>query len=101
MIYDEWYGVCDFIVLSVVEVCVDYGGVNVFHVHHDFGIVYAVGVCVNVWIVVCCLFRTSGCCLLCCSIVGEWGLVIFVLYVMSVVGGIPLWVGCVLSLCRC
>ena len=28
----EWYGVCNFVVLSVVEVCVDYGGVNVFHV---------------------------------------------------------------------
>ena len=30
--YCEWYGVCDFVVLSVVEVCADYG----------------VGVCVNV-----------------------------------------------------
>ena len=28
--YCEWYGVCDFVVLSVVEVCVDYGAVNVF-----------------------------------------------------------------------
>ena len=28
----EWYGVCDFVVLSVVEVCADSGGVNVFHV---------------------------------------------------------------------
>ena len=27
--YREWYGICDFVVLSVVEVCVDYGGVNV------------------------------------------------------------------------
>ena len=27
--YCEWYGVCDVVVLSVVEVCVDYGGVNV------------------------------------------------------------------------
>ena len=27
--YCEWYGVCDFVVLSVVEVCADYGGVNV------------------------------------------------------------------------
>ena len=25
--YCEWYGVCDFVVLSVVEVCADYGGV--------------------------------------------------------------------------
>ena len=30
--YGESYGVSDFVVLSVVEVCVDYGGVNVFHV---------------------------------------------------------------------
>ena len=30
--YGEWYCDCDFLVLSVVEVCVDYGGVNVFHV---------------------------------------------------------------------
>ena len=28
----EWYGICDFVVLSVVELYVDYGGVNVFHV---------------------------------------------------------------------
>ena len=28
--YCEWYGVCDFVVLSFVEVCADYGGVNVF-----------------------------------------------------------------------
>ena len=25
--YCEWYGVCEFVVLSVVEVCADYGGV--------------------------------------------------------------------------
>ena len=43
--YGEWYGVCDFVVLSVVEVCVDYGGMNVFL---DFCVVYGVGVCVNV-----------------------------------------------------
>ena len=57
--YGEWYGVCDFVVLSVV----DYGGVNVFHVCLDCGVVYGVGVCVNVCVVVCCLFLTSGCCL--------------------------------------
>ena len=28
--YCEWYGVCDSVVLSVVEVCANYGGVNVF-----------------------------------------------------------------------
>ena len=27
VMYCEWYGVCDFVVLSVVEVCADYGGV--------------------------------------------------------------------------
>ena len=33
MMYDdECYALCDLVVLSVVEVCVDYGGVNVFHV---------------------------------------------------------------------
>ena len=70
--YCEWYGVCDFVVLSVVEVYADYGGVNVFHVCLYFGVVYGVGVCVNVCgvvcVVVCCLFLTSGCCLLCCDV---------------------------------
>ena len=60
--------VCDFIVLSVVEVCVDHGDVNVFHVCLNFVVVYGVGVCVNVCgvvcVVVCCLFLTYGCCLL-------------------------------------
>ena len=64
MRYCEWYGVCDFVVLSVVEVCADYGGVNVFLVGLNFGVVYGVGVCVNVCgvvcVVVCCLFLTSG-----------------------------------------
>ena len=67
VMYGEWYGVCDFVVLSVDEVCVDYGGVNVFHVCLDFGVVYGVGV--------------------------------FVLSVMRVVGRVPLWVVCVSS-CR-
>ena len=43
MMYCEWYGV---VVLSVVEVCAEYGGVNVFHVCLNFGAVYGVGVCV-------------------------------------------------------
>ena len=64
VMYCEWYGVCDFVVLSVVEVCADYVGVNVFHVCLNFGAVYGVGVCVNVCDVVCvgvcCLFLTSG-----------------------------------------
>ena len=34
--YFEWYGVCDFVVLLVVEVCADYGGVTVFHVCLNF-----------------------------------------------------------------
>ena len=45
--YGEWYGVCDFIVLLVVEVCVDYGGVNVFHVCFDL--------CAALWWVCRCL----------------------------------------------
>ena len=49
----EWYGVCDFFELLAVEVCVDYGGVNVFYVCLD--VVYGVGVCVNVCGVVCVL----------------------------------------------
>ena len=64
--YCEWYGVCDFVVLLVVEGCADYGGVNVFLVCLNFDVVYGVGVCVNVCgvvcVVVCCLFLTSGCC---------------------------------------
>ena len=74
--YCEWYGVCDFVMSSVVEVCADYVGVNVFHVCLNFGGVYGVGVCVNVCgvvcVVVCCLFLMSGCCLLCsgCGCVG-------------------------------
>ena len=36
VMYCEWYGVCDFVVLSVVEVCADFGGVNVFHVCLNF-----------------------------------------------------------------
>ena len=30
----------------------------------------------------------------CCCVVGGWGVVIFVLSVMRVVGGVPLWVVC-------
>ena len=51
MMYGEWYGICDFVVLSVVEVCVDYGGVYVFHVCFD--VVSGFRVCVNVCGVVC------------------------------------------------
>ena len=73
VMYSEWHGVRDFVVLSAVEVCVDYGGVNVFHFCLNFGVVYDVVVCVNVCgvvcVVVCCLFLTSGCCLLGCDVV--------------------------------
>ena len=34
----------------------------------NFGIIYGVGVCVNVCVAVCCLFLTSRCCL-CCDVV--------------------------------
>ena len=58
--YCEWYGICEFVVLSVVEVCADYGGVNVFL---NFGVVHGVRVYINVCgvvcVVVCCLFLTS------------------------------------------
>ena len=73
MMYGEWYGVCDFVVLSVVEVYVDYGGVDVFHICLNFCVVNGVGVCVNVCGIVCvfvsCLFLTYRCCLLCCNVV--------------------------------
>ena len=73
--YCEWYGVCDFDVLLVVDLYANYGGVNVFHVCLNVGVVYGVGVCINVCgavcVVVCCLFLTSGYCLLCCDVV-KW-----------------------------
>ena len=34
---------CDFVVLSVVEVCVDYGSVNVFHYCLDFALSMVLG----------------------------------------------------------
>ena len=54
VIYCEWYDVCDFVVLSVVEGCAAYVGVNVFHVCLNFGVVYGFGVCVNVCGLLCC-----------------------------------------------
>ena len=77
----------------------NYDNINIFHVYLNFGAVYDIKIYVNVCdvvcVVLCCLFLTSGCCLLCCDVVGVWGVVIFVLSVMRVVGGVPLWVGCV------
>ena len=49
--YGECYGVGDFVVLSFVEVCVDYGGVNVFHVCLNFGVVYGVAILVSMSVV--------------------------------------------------
>ena len=66
MIYVEFYGGCNFVMISAVEVCVDYGCVYVFHV-----------VCV----VESCCFMSLGvtcCVMLLCSAVGEWGVVILV-----------------------
>ena len=57
--YCEWYGICDFVVLSVAELCADYGGMNVFHVCLNFGGVYVV------FVVVC--FLRLG--VVCCDIV--------------------------------
>ena len=56
--------------LSIVEVCVDYGGVNVFHVCLDFVssmVLGFVSMSVVVCAVVCCLSLASGCC--CCVVV--------------------------------
>ena len=38
----EWHGVCDFVVFSVVEISVDYGGVYMLHVCFDLCVVYGV-----------------------------------------------------------
>ena len=71
--YCEWYGVCDFVVLSVVEVCADHGGVNVFHgCLSGWRCLWCWGLwqaCGLVCVAVCCLFLTSGCCLLDCDVV--------------------------------
>ena len=59
VMYGERYDICDFVVFSVVEVCVDYGDVNVFHVCLDFSVVgpvlFEVHRCMqlNRWSVVC------------------------------------------------
>ena len=70
----EWCGICNFVAFAAVEICVDYGGVNVFHVFLNLCLVYGVRICVNVCgvvcVVVCYLFLTSGCCLLCSVCVG-------------------------------
>ena len=66
--YCEWYGVCDFVVLSVVEVCVDYGGVNVFHVCLNFGVIYGVR----------CLCQCLWCSLCCCMLFVSYVWVLFV-----------------------
>ena len=52
VMYGEWYGVCDFVVLSVVEVCADYGGVNVIHV------------CLWCWGLWQCMWCSLCCCML-------------------------------------
>ena len=66
VVYVEWYGVCDFVVPSVVEICVEYGGVYVFHVYFNLCVVHGVGICDDicgvVCVVECCLFIASGCC---------------------------------------
>ena len=49
VLYCEWYGVCDFVLLSVVEVFADYGGVNVFHVCLNLASSMVLGLCQCVW----------------------------------------------------
>ena len=53
MIYVEWYGVCNVVVVLVVEICVDFGDVYVFHVCFYLGVVYGVGICVDVCGIIC------------------------------------------------
>ena len=66
--YGEWYGVWDFVVLSVVEACADYNGMNVFYVCLNFGVVYGVGVCVNVCGIVYLFVSYVWVLLLCCDV---------------------------------
>ena len=51
--YCEWHSVCDFVVLLAGDVCVDYDGVNVYHVCLDFSVVYGIKVCINGYIIHC------------------------------------------------
>ena len=52
--YCEWYSVCDFVVLSVVVVCADYGGVNVFFVCLNFWRrLWCWGLCQCLWCSLC------------------------------------------------
>ena len=63
MTYGEWYGVCGFAVL-VVEVCVDYGNVNVFQVCLDFfaSSVVLGFVSMSMVLYVVCFLRLGVCC---------------------------------------
>ena len=73
------------VVISAVEVFVDYVGVYVFHVCFYLCAVCGVGICVDIFEVVeYCLFLESECCLS-CSVVGVWGVVVLSYYVMRVV----------------
>ena len=78
---------------SVIEVCVDYGDVYVFHVCFGLCVIYDVGICADicgvVFVVEYCLFHESVCCLFCGNV--QWVVWKFVLTVMRVVGGF-LWV---------
>ena len=62
MMYVEQYGVCNCV--SIVEMCVDYGGVYVFHVCF-----LRLGVCCCGWVGSCefCLWRCSFICNMCVS----------------------------------
>ena len=53
--------------------------VCVFQAYFYLFVVYGFGICVDVCVAVCvaecCLFLESGCCLLCCYVVGLWDVV--------------------------
>ena len=64
MMHFEWYAVCNFVVFSIVDICLDYGGVYVMFVLIcalfmvlGFVLIYCGVVCV----VECCFFLSSGC----------------------------------------
>ena len=54
VMYCEWYGVCDFVVLSVVEVLADYDGVMVSCLSYFWRRLWCWGLCQCLWCRLCC-----------------------------------------------
>ena len=62
VMYCEWYGVCDFVVLLVVKVCAGYGSMIVFHVCLNFSrCLWCWGLCQCLWCSLCCCMLFVSC----------------------------------------